>query len=73
MMIRKAVVPIAGLGTRFFPASHACKKEFFPVVGSDGVARALLHYQIIDLIDAGIEQICVVVRPGEERLVIDYF
>jgi UTP--glucose-1-phosphate uridylyltransferase len=73
MLIRKAVVPIAGLGTRFFPASHACKKEFFPVVGPDGIARALVHYQIMDLLDAGIEQICVVVRPGEERLVIDYF
>jgi UTP--glucose-1-phosphate uridylyltransferase len=54
MKIRKAVVPIAGLGTRFFPASHACKKEFFPIVGPDGIARALVHYQIMDLVDAGI-------------------
>jgi len=73
MRIRKAVVPIAGLGTRFFPASHACKKELFPIVGPDGIARALVHYQIMDLVDAGIEQICVIVRPGEEQLVIDYF
>jgi UTP--glucose-1-phosphate uridylyltransferase len=72
MRIRKAVVPIAGLGTRLFPASHACKKEFFPVVGPDGVARPLLHYQIMDLIDAGIEQMCIIVRAGEERLVVDY-
>ena len=73
MKIRKAVVPIAGLGTRLFPASHACKKEFFPIVGPDGIARALVHYQIMDLIDAGIEQICIIVRPGEEQLVISYF
>ncbi len=73
MTIRKAVVPIAGLGTRLFPASHACKKEFFPVVAPDGIARALVHYQIMDLVDAGIERICIVVRPGEEQLVIDYF
>ena len=73
MMIRKAVVPIAGLGTRLFPASHACKKAFFPIVGPDGIARALLHYHIIDLIEAGIEQICIIVRPGEEQLVVDYF
>ena len=72
MSIRKAVVPIAGLGTRLFPASHACKKEFFPVVGPDGIARPLVHYQIMDLIDAGIEQICIIVRSGEEHLVIDY-
>ena len=43
MKIRKAVVPIAGLGTRLLPASLACKKEFFPVVGPDGIARALRH------------------------------
>lgn len=73
MKIRKAVVPIAGLGTRLFPASHACKKEFFPIVGPDGIARALVHYQIMDLVDAGIEQICIIVRPGEEQLVIHYF
>ncbi|MDH7486648.1 MAG: sugar phosphate nucleotidyltransferase [Anaerolineae bacterium] len=72
MNVRKAVVPIAGLGTRLFPASHACKKELFPVVGADGIARPLLHYQIMDLLDAGIEQICIIVRGGEERLVTDY-
>jgi len=73
MNIRKAVVPVAGLGTRLFPASHACKKEFFPVVGPDGIARALVHYQIIDLLEAGIERICVIVQPGEEGLVLGYF
>jgi UTP--glucose-1-phosphate uridylyltransferase len=73
MLIRKAVIPIAGLGTRLFPASHACKKEFFPIVGPDGIARALVHYQVDDLIAAGIEQICIIVRPGEEQQVVDYF
>ncbi len=73
MIIRKAVIPIAGLGTRLFPASHACKKELFPVVGPDGIARALIHTQVDDLIAAGMEQICIVVRPGEARQVVDYF
>jgi len=72
MSIRKAVIPIAGLGTRLFPASHACKKELFPIVGPDGIARALLHYQLIDLVNTGIDQICIVVRPGEEQVVADY-
>ena len=72
MKIRKAVIPIAGLGTRLFPASHACKKEFFPIVGPDGIARALVHYQIRDLIAAGIEDICVIVQPGEDRQLVDY-
>lgn len=71
-MIRKAVVPIAGLGTRHFPASHACKKELFPVVGPDGIARALFHYHLIELDKAGIEEICIVVQPGEDEMVRRY-
>jgi UTP--glucose-1-phosphate uridylyltransferase len=73
MTIRKAIIPIAGLGTRLFPASHACKKELFPVVGPDGIARAMVHYQIMDLLDAGIQRICIVVRTGEEQAVMNYF
>jgi UTP--glucose-1-phosphate uridylyltransferase len=72
MKIRKAVIPIAGLGTRLFPASHACPKEFFPIVGPDGVARPLVHYQIMDILEAGIEEICIIVQPGQEQLVVDY-
>jgi len=71
-MIRKAVVPIAGLGTRHFPASHAVKKELFPVVGPDGIGRALLHYHLTALEAAGIEAICIIVQPGEDALVRAY-
>jgi UTP--glucose-1-phosphate uridylyltransferase len=70
--IRKAIIPIAGLGTRHFPASHAVKKEFFPVVGPDGIARALFHYHLLELEAAGIEEICIIVQPGEDALVRDY-
>ena len=70
--VRKAVIPIAGLGTRHFPASHAVKKEFFPVVGLDGIARALFHYHLIELDAAGIEEICIIVQPGEDELVRRY-
>ena len=70
--IRKAVIPIAGLGTRHFPASHAVKKELFPVVGLDGIARALFHYHLLELDAIGIEQICIIVQPGEDAVVRDY-
>lgn len=72
MKIRKAVIPIAGLGTRHFPASHAVKKELFPVVGPDGIARALFHYHLLELDAAGIEEICIIVQPGEDDMVRDY-
>ena len=70
--VRKAVIPIAGLGTRHFPASHAVKKELFPVVGTDGIARALFHYHLLELEAAGIEEICIIVQPGEDEMVRDY-
>ncbi len=70
--VRKAVIPIAGLGTRHFPASHAVKKELFPVVGSDGIARALFHYHLLELEAAGIEQICLITQPGEDEMVQHY-
>lgn len=70
--VRKAVVPVAGLGTRLFPASHAVKKELFPVVGPDGIARALLHYHLLDLDAAGFEEICIIVQPGEEETIRSY-
>jgi len=71
--ITKALIPVAGLGTRFFPASQACKKEMFPVIGSDGVARALLHFQILDLLNAGVEQISLIEQPGEDQTIHQYF
>ena len=70
--VRKAVIPIAGLGTRHFPASHAVKKELFPVVGPDGIARALFHYHLLAFEDAGFEEVCIIVQPGEDALVRDY-
>ena len=72
VVVRKAVVPAAGLGTRHFPASHAVKKELFPVVGPDGIARALIHYHFLELARAGIEQICVIVQPGEDTAIRAY-
>jgi UTP--glucose-1-phosphate uridylyltransferase len=69
---RKAVVTAAGLGTRHFPASHAVKKELFPVVGSDGIARALFHYHLLELVAAGIEEICIVVQPGDDAAMRAY-
>jgi UTP--glucose-1-phosphate uridylyltransferase len=71
-VVRKAVIPIAGLGTRHFPASHAVKKELFPVVGPDGIARALFHYHLIEFDAAGIEEICIIIQPGEDELVRAY-
>lgn len=70
--LRKAVIPVAGLGTRHFPASHAVKKELFPVVGPDGIARALFHYHLLELEAAGIRELCIIVQPGEDEMIRAY-
>ena len=71
--VRKAIVPAAGLGTRHFPASFAVKKELFPIVAPDGIARALIHYHVLELVAAGIEQICLIVQPNEDKPIRAYF
>jgi UTP--glucose-1-phosphate uridylyltransferase len=48
------------------------KKELFPVVGPDGIARALFHYHLLELDAAGIEEICIIVQPGEDEMVRHY-
>jgi UTP--glucose-1-phosphate uridylyltransferase len=71
--MKRAVIPAAGLGTRLFPASQAVKKELFPVVGPDGVARALVHYHVADLVSAGIEEIAIIIQAQEEEAFRGYF
>jgi len=62
--IRKAVVPAAGLGTRLFPASRAVKKELFPIVDRDGLAKPALLLIVEEVLAAGIEEVIVVVQEG---------
>jgi len=42
------------------------------VVGPDGIARALIHYHLLELVRAGIEEICIIVQPGDDRPIRDY-
>lgn len=72
-LAKKAVIPVAGRGTRLFPASQAVKKELMPVVGPDGIARAMIHYHVAELVAAGIEEICIVAQPGDEEAIRAYF
>ena len=50
--IKKAIIPMAGLGTRFLPLSKAVPKEFWPLAG-----EPIIHYLLKEAIDSGIEQI----------------
>lgn len=63
MKIRKAVFPVAGLGTRFFPATKAMAKEMLPVVD-----KPIIQYAVEEAFEAGIEQIIFVTGRGKKAL-----
>ena len=61
--IRKAVFPVAGLGTRFLPATKAMPKEMLPVVD-----RPLIQYAVDEALEAGIEQMIFVTGRGKSAI-----
>ncbi len=63
MKIKKAVFPVAGLGTRFLPATKALPKEMLPVVD-----KPLIQYAVEEALSAGIEQIIFVTGRGKTAL-----
>jgi UTP--glucose-1-phosphate uridylyltransferase len=71
--VRKAVITAAGRGTRQYPASSAVQKEMFPLVDRDGLTKPVVQIIGEEALEAGIEQICIVTTPGEEKAYRDYF
>jgi len=65
--LTKAVLPVAGLGTRFLPATKAMAKEMLPVVD-----KPLIQYAVEEARAAGIEQFCLITGRGKTALV-EYF
>ena len=65
--VRKAVFPVAGLGTRFLPATKAVPKEMLPIID-----RPLIQYAVDEAREAGIEQLIFVTGRGKVALV-DHF
>ncbi len=61
--IRKAVFPVAGLGTRFLPATKAIPKEMLPIVD-----RPLIQYAVDEALEAGIEQMIFVTGRGKSAI-----
>ena len=67
MKVRKAVIPAAGLGTRFLPMSKAVPKELMPLVD-----RAAIQYVMEEAEAAGIEEVIIITARGKEAIG-DYF
>src|SRR5512146_2427363 len=65
--IRKAVFPVAGLGTRFLPATKASPKEMLPIVD-----KPLIQYAVEEAVHAGVE-VLVFVTSRTKRAIEDHF
>ena len=63
MQIRKAVIPAAGLGTRFLPATKAQPKEMFPLVD-----KPVIQYVVEEAVASGIEHIVIVTGQGKSAI-----
>jgi len=65
--IKKAIIPIAGLGTRFLPLSLAVSKEFFPLID-----KPIIQYVFEEVKKSGIKEIVFVVSP-KQKMIMNYF
>ena len=63
MKIRKAVIPAAGLGTRFLPVTKSLPKELLPILD-----KPMLQYVVEEAVEAGVEQVIIVTSPGKESI-----
>ena len=67
MPIKKAVIPAAGLGTRFLPASKVVPKEMLPIVD-----RPVIQYVVEEAVAAGVEQV-IIITAASKRALEDHF
>ena len=63
MKVRKAVIPAAGLGTRFLPVTKSLPKELLPILD-----KPMLQYVVEEAAEAGVEQVIIVTSPGKESI-----
>lgn len=67
MEVKKAIIPVAGLGTRFLPLSKVLSKEFFPLAD-----KPAIQYIVQEIKDSGIEEIIFVISP-HQKAILNYF
>ncbi len=64
--VKRAIIPVAGFGTRLYPATKAVKKDFMPLIDKDGKIKPAILILLEQLVEAGIEQICLVIGEDEQ-------
>lgn len=72
-LVKKAIIPVAGFGTRLFPITKVIKKEFLPVMDTDGVLKPCILVILEQLLKAGIEKIYLVIGEEEKEIYDTFF
>ena len=72
-MIDKAVIPIAGAGTRLRPVTGVLPKAMFPLVDAAGRLRTVVHMILSEAVEAGAQEAALIVSPGQRELIEPYF
>ena len=72
-VVRKAVIPVAGFGTRLYPETRGVKKEFCPVVDSDGLVKPAILVLLEELDAIDIEEVCLIIDREEQRYYEEFF
>jgi len=65
--IRKAIIPVAGSGTRMYPITKCIKKSFLPIVDSDGIIKPVILSLVEEVEAAGIEEICLIIDINDKK------
>jgi UTP-glucose-1-phosphate uridylyltransferase/mevalonate kinase len=71
--VRKALIPAAGFGTRLFPASKATKKELFPIIDQEGIAKPAILLIVEEALRAGIEEVIIIVQENDLEAFQSFF
>lgn len=64
--VKKAIIPLAGFGTRVFPEAKCVPKCFMPLLDTDGLLKPALMIILENLFDAGIEDVCLIIGEDEQ-------
>ena len=64
--VKKAIIPVAGNGTRMYPITKCIKKAFLPIVDK-GIVKPVILCLVEEVIKAGIEEVCLIIDDGDKE------
>ncbi len=72
IQLTKAIIPLAGLGTRMYPFTNSIPKSFIPIV-KDNQFKPIFQILVEELLEAGIKKIALVINKSQEKFYSDFF